>query len=245
MNKLEEYVLRYQRLHDGKDSYIASETNKTISPAKLEKDRGKVIFDGSQLGKKLPRFIQDVIDNKSRAITLLDYGCGKAIHNYTNLKEHGNKTLIARFNGMIQCYYCYDPAVKIYSVKPPLGMVFDLVCCADVMEHVPEDSVDYVLEELAAYTKEDGTALLTISGNLAGKCFNNGENLHATVKPLEWWVDKLKNAFSNKSFIVIYNDTNNNEDPLKLVYKNSSATSWVYKYAEVKIKDRLCEVQEV
>lgn len=246
MNKLEEYILRYQALHDGTSSYAAAESGKLISPEKLKRDIGKVIFDGSQLGKKLPDFIQQVIDSKQRAITLLDYGCGKAIHTYTPLAQHGKKTLLGRFNGMIQCYYCYDPAVQIYNVKPPSGMVFDLVCCADVMEHVPEEFVDYVLQEISSYTKQDGAALFTISGNLAGKAFDDGENLHATVKPIEWWIDRLKKAFVDKSFLVVYNDTNNSEDPLKLQYQNSQSLNiWNLKDQEVIVNNRKCVVEEV
>lgn len=247
MNKLEEYIIRYQGLHDGTDSYLAVATNKQISPAKLaEKKQPKIIFDGSQLGKKLPQFIQTVIDTKARAITLLDYGCGKAIHNYKVLREHGDKTFNERFNGMLQCYYCYDPAVRMYNVKPPQGMVFDLVCCADVMEHVPEEFVDHVLQEIASYTKEDGTGLFTISGNLAGKAFADGENLHATVRSVEWWTERLKNAFNDKAFLLIYNDTNNNEDPLRLQYHNSSLYKpWTFDNQEVKIKEQPCIVEEV
>lgn len=245
MNKLEEYILRYQALHDGSDSY-ASPTGKLISPPELEKAKNKIIFDGSQLGKKLPQFIEQVIIYRQKAVTILDYGSGKAVHNFVPLKEHGSQTFHARFKGMIQCYYSYDPAVRIYDTKPPVGMVFDITCCADVMEHVPEEFVGHVLQEIASYTKQNGTALFTISGNLAGKHFKDGENLHATVKPIEWWVDHLKKAFVDKAFVVIYNDTNNSEDPLKLRYQNSpSFNAWNFKDKEIKIKDRLCVSEEV
>lgn len=204
MNKLEEYVLRYQGIHSGTDKYLALDGK--LYQNEQDPNNGKVLFDGSQLGKKFPPYIQQVIDAKRRAITLLDYGCGKAIHTYMPLAAHGNKTLLGRFNGMIQCYYSYDPAVKQYSVKPPTYMVFDLTCCADVMEHVPEEFVPTVLAEIGNYTKEDGTMLFSISGNLAKKMFRDGENLHATIKPLDWWVDAIRKYCGDKSFVVIYND---------------------------------------
>ena len=204
MNKLEEYVLRYQGIHSGEEQYLAVDgklhTNE-IDPAK-----GKVLFDGSQLGKKFPPYIQHIIDQKGRAVTLLDYGCGKAIHTYIPLSAHGNKTLLGRLNGMIQCYYSYDPAVKQYSMKPPVGMVFDVTCCADVMEHVPEEFVPQVLTEIGNYTKEDGVLIFSISSNKAKKMFKDGENLHATIKPLDWWVDAIREYCGNKSFILIHDD---------------------------------------
>ncbi len=219
MNKLDEYIIRYQGLHDGTDPFLMGNTqikNNTVVA------QGKIIFDGSQLGKKLPPFIQQVIDNKQRAITLLDYGCGKALHTFLPLKEHGSRTLIARFDGMIQCYYCYDPAVKQYSVKPPSGMVFDLVCCADVMEHIPEEFVEHVLTEVANYTKDDGVAMFTISGNPAKKSFKDGENLHATIKPVEWWLDLTLKVFGDKSFLLFYNNETKNDEPILFKYHNSS-----------------------
>ena len=204
MNKLEEYVLRYQGIHSGEDQYLAIDGklhNNEIDPTK-----GKVLFDGSQLGKKLPPYIQHIINTKGRAVTLLDYGCGKAIHTYMPLSAHGNKTLLGRFNGMIQCYYSYDPAVQQYAMKPPNGMVFDITCCADVMEHVPEEFVPQVLTEIGSYTKYDGVMLFSISSNQAKKMFKDGENLHATIKSIDWWVRAIRDYCGNKSFVLINDD---------------------------------------
>lgn len=204
MNKLEEYVLRYQAIHSGTDEYLTVDGK----PHKNETDpsKGKTLFDGSQLGKKFPPYIQQVIDAKRRAITLLDYGCGKAIHTYMPLSAHGNKTLLGRLNGMIQCYYAYDPAVKQYSMKPPTGMEFDLTCCADVMEHVPEEFVPVVLAEIGNYTKKNGAMIFSISANPAKKLFKDGENLHATIKSLDWWVNAIKMYCGDRSFLLIHDD---------------------------------------
>lgn len=204
MNKLEEYVLRYQGIHDATDQFLALDGK--LHSNELDPVKGKVLFDGSQLGKKFPNYIQRVIDSKQRAITLLDYGCGKAIHTFIPLPSHGNKTLFGRFNGMIQCYYAFDPAVKQYSVKPSVGSLFDLTCCADVMEHVPEEYVPEVLTEIGNYTKNDGAMIFSISGNPAKKMFKDGENLHTTIKSLDWWVDAIKKYCGDKSFLLIYND---------------------------------------
>lgn len=206
MNKLEEYVLKYKGIHNGTDDYLAADA-KPYKNENLGNDISKkLVFDGSQLGKKLPLYIQHVIDNKKRAITLLDYGCGQAIHTYIPLSAHGDKTLFGRFNGMIQCYYSYDPAVEKYAIKPPTGMVFDVTCCADVMEHVPEEFVPYVLTEIGSYTKDDGVMLFTISANPAKKYFKDGENLHITLKPLDWWVESIKKYCGDKSFVLIHDD---------------------------------------
>jgi hypothetical protein len=204
MNKLEEYVLRYQGIHSGTEQYLALDGK--LHRNETDPTKGKMLFDGSQLGKKFPPYIQQVIDSKRRAITLLDYGCGKAIHTYMPLSHHGNKTLLGRLNGMIQCYYAYDPAVRQYAMKPPLGMEFDLTCCADVMEHVPEEFVPVVLAEIGNYTKKNGAMIFSISANLAKKMFTDGENLHATIKSIDWWTDAIRKYCGDKSFLLLHDD---------------------------------------
>jgi hypothetical protein len=204
MNKLEEYVLRYQGIHSGTDEYLTIDGKSHFN--ETDPTKGKTLFDGSQLGKKFPPYIQQVIDAKHRAVTLLDYGCGKAIHTYIPLSAHGNKTLLGRLNGMIQCYYAYDPAVRQYAMKPPAGMEFDLTCCADVMEHVPEDFVPVVLAEIGNYTKKNGAILFSISSNPAKKLFKDGENLHATIKSIDWWTDAIIKYCGGRSFLLIHDD---------------------------------------
>jgi len=244
MNKLEEYVLRYQALHDGTDPFLVGNESKFNSN---KPGSGKVIFDGSQLGKKLPPFIQKVINNKQKAVTLLDYGCGKAIHNYIPLGVHGNRTLLGRFEGMIQCYYCYDPAVSIYSEKPSQGMVFDIVCCADVMEHIPEEFVEQVLNEIFAYTRDSGVAMFTISGNPALKTFKDGENLHATIKSIDWWLEVILKTSNGKSFLMFHNDESKPDEPVELRYHNSSKLNiWNFEsQGTFKVGNNNCVAKEV
>jgi len=244
MNKLEQYILKYQALHNGTEQFLTDGTSPKYNNTDPSKD--KVLFDGSQLGKKLPLFIQQVIDSKQRAITLLDYGCGKAIHVYLPLKEHGKKTLLGRFDGMIQCYYCYDPAVEKYKVKPPQGMVFDLVCCADVMEHIPEENVPDVLKEIYSHTKHDGAAVFTISGNPARKQFIDGENLHITVKSVEWWIDIFKQTFTDKSFCILYNDESKQDEPIRVRYYNAPQFPvWSFESTNITINNTAAQVESL
>jgi hypothetical protein len=91
-------------------------------------------------------------------------------------------------------------------MKPPSGMVFDLTCCADVMEHVPEEFVPVVLAEIGNYTKPNGAIIFSISSNPAKKLFKDGENLHATIKSLDWWVNAIKTYCGDKSFLLIHDE---------------------------------------
>lgn len=101
--------------------------------------------------------------------TLLDYGCGKAL-------MHDKHRLAKEVN-------LYDPYYEPYSQKP-IGN-FDMVICTDVLEHIPEDAVGKVLAELLDYANK--VLFLAICTKPANKSFANGDNVHVTVKPKEWW----------------------------------------------------------
>ncbi len=59
----------------------------------------------------------------------------------------------------------------------------------DVLEHIPEDEIDAVLQEFNR---------IAVKGFIFSICFRDsiykiqGESLHPTVKPLKWWEEKLK-----------------------------------------------------
>lgn len=108
--------------------------------------------------------------------SLLDYGCAKG-------RAHKKEKLLDNVT-------LYDPYVKEYSIKP--AGTFDMVICTDVMEHVPEDEVGKTLAELINYT--DKVLFLSICTKKANKTFANGNNLHITIKPKEWWEEMLSCA---------------------------------------------------
>ena len=66
----------------------------------------------------------------------------------------------------------------------------DFVFCADVLEHIPEEKVDAVLR--AIFDHADQGAFMTVAtiGCIHG--IRHGEVLHLTVKPIEWWADKIQ-----------------------------------------------------
>jgi hypothetical protein len=124
--------------------------------------------------------IKNIIKN-SNIKTCIDYGCGKAqawtVYNLQRLF-------------VLEGVTRYDPGVVKYSKKPQIPA--DLVLCIDVLEHVPEECVDEVLEEICSLSKK--VIFLNISTRTATKILTDGSNAHTTVKPQEWWqakIDKL------------------------------------------------------
>ena len=110
--------------------------------------------------------------------SLLDYGCGKGAQ-YTSRKAH------EEFNCPMPTLYdpCYEP-----FERKPTG-TFAGVICVDVLEHVPEEDLDNIIKDIFAYT--ESFVFIGISIKLAKKSLPNGKNCHATVKPPNWWKEKV------------------------------------------------------
>ena len=65
--------------------------------------------------------------------SFLDYGCGK-----------GNLAEIFKEKKKIKIYK-YDPAIKEYD-NLDKNLKVDLIANCDVMEHIPEEEIDYVID---------------------------------------------------------------------------------------------------
>lgn len=81
-----------------------------------------------------------------------------------------------------------------WDLKPALGSkTWDWVFCFDVMEHIPEERVDAVLEEASRHMVLGGFFQICTTHDGFGRRI--GETLHLTVKPNEWWLEKLGKHF--------------------------------------------------
>jgi len=118
---------------------------------------------------------------ETRFQSLLDYGAGKR-----RLREALSEPLRT-----LNCtYQACDPAYPEYGEPSPA----DLVCCIDVLEHVEEDFLDDILNELRICTR--GLAFLTIHMGPAGKTLSDGRNAHLIQKPQSWWLPRVSRHFN-------------------------------------------------
>ena len=138
--------------------------------------RGAKVFRGSSLKGHTEAVTQLV---KEFAPTdLLDYGSGKG-------RQYDELNLHERWGGLKPV--CYDPGWEPYAQKPQ-GR-FDGVICTDVAEHIPPAHVDEFLLDVIGYGKK--FVFFCIFTNEARKQLPDGRNCHLTVRPAEWWLDRI------------------------------------------------------
>lgn len=110
---------------------------------------------------------------------ILDYGCGKGLLSDVLSEELS-----------VNCCK-YDPCIEQYS-KAPDNKIFDLLINTDVLEHIPLDDLDNVLNHMSSLCRN---AFINISCRRAISILPNGHNAHCTVFPPRWWQKKLQEHF--------------------------------------------------
>ena len=131
--------------------------------------------------------------------TLLDYGCGKAtLYDRAELETPDGKTLrgLKEIWGVNEVTL-YDPGYEPYSQLP--SGTFNGVICSDVLEHCPEEDIDWIIDELFAFANK--FLFCTIACYPAKKVLPNGENAHITLQKPGWWIDKIQDAAAKRSVV--------------------------------------------
>lgn len=130
----------------------------------------------------LVQVIKQVVDRFGPR-TLLDYGAGKGMLYGPPITIEDTEYPSVNAYWGVEDVTCYDPGYEPFN-ELPKGR-FDGVICTDVLEHIPEEDLPWILEELFAYAR------VFVFGNIANyparKHLPNGENAHCTIKPRSWW----------------------------------------------------------
>lgn len=125
--------------------------------------------------------------------TLIDFGCGdgKALDKFAaaGFVVVGVDHIALRSDVVTAC---------LWDLPASLPCV-DYGFCADVMEHIPPEYVDMVLQGIARHvTKTAYFRISTIPDSMGALI---GETLHLTVHSGDWWVDQLLNAFDDVQIV--------------------------------------------
>jgi hypothetical protein len=178
--RYKELVTMYRQMHDHGDA------SNNIAPV--------MMFSGHSMPGNAPKIKQHI--ERTGAKTLLDYGCGKGLQyqvNNINIPGVGVVHSMREYLGN-PILTLFDAGYQPYS-NIPTG-TFDGVICTDVLEHIPEDDIGWVLDELFGYA--DKFLYANIACYPAKKTMPNGENAHCTVKPPVWWGERIRAASKKK-----------------------------------------------
>lgn len=159
----------------------------------LEEVTSDELFDGRSLYPHLIEIGEMIRDTGCRSV--LDFGSGKGKfykQSPLRLADGREVTSIADFWGVDEIV-CYDPGVEEFSTYP--ARRFDAVICTDVLEHIPEPDIGWFLGDL--FSLADKVVFANIASYRAIKTLPNGWNAHVTIKPHDWWRDRIGKAASN------------------------------------------------
>jgi cyclopropane fatty-acyl-phospholipid synthase-like methyltransferase len=130
--------------------------------------------------------VQQYIVDEIKPDSVLDVGCGRGQF-CLFLDKHGIKTI-----GLdISAPFPEDESNVDWQrrdLMSMLGMSAEWVTSFDVLEHIPEEDIDDVFSVLGC---------VATKGFVFSICFRDsvfrvqGQSLHPTVRPAEWWKEKL------------------------------------------------------
>ncbi|MEO1192334.1 MAG: methyltransferase domain-containing protein [Pseudomonadota bacterium] len=174
----------YEQMH------TQGETNLKISAEQT--------FAGQSLVPHIARIRAELKESGSK--TLLDYGAGKGLaYKQKPLSLPSGETAESlQGHWGLDSITCYDPGYEPFSQLPTER--FDAVICTDVLEHIPEEDIDWTLTEIFDYAKR--FVFLTVAYYPAKKRLPNGENAHVTLRKPEWWQRKIIAAAAGRTGLV-------------------------------------------
>ena len=173
-HRFRDMVEQYREMHDHGEAQLGLTPEQTFDGHSLAKHHGAIGHLNSALD----------------AETLLDYGCGKgsAYSPWPGESEDSRLKSHPEWPGVKVT--CYDPGYAPYA--DPYNGRCDGVITTDVLEHIPEEDIAWVLDDLFGAANKFVYAAAACYP--ARKVLPNGENAHCTVQSPEWWRGQMELA---------------------------------------------------
>ena len=162
---------------------------------------------------KFAELIKKVI-NKNNYKTLLDYGSGKG-DKYYNKTVFTDKT--------------YPPLNDFWNVKTslfdpgvphprPAKKKFDIVISVDVLEHIPHQDLNWVINEIFQYA--DKMVFINVACYKANANLPDGNNAHVSIFDPMWWCGFISAIASNYKTKVLLACNYKKDDKIKFLFYN-------------------------
>jgi len=158
----------------------------------------------SEYGNTGSRYTKRIIDHiqQYKPESVLDFGCGKG-------------SLAAELSKLGLRVDEYDPAIE--GKEQIQQKHYDMIITTDVLEHLYEDEIQIICSDFLSLSPL--TMFHVICNRPATHLLPDGSNAHKTVKPIEWWDDKLKNYTGFKTEVIKNpKDINQSQTSIILMY---------------------------
>ena len=160
---------------------------------------GKGMFNGRSL-LKFVDIIKGYLE-RNNCKSILDYGSGKGqlyTDSFKDITEEIDNPLPEYWN--LDSYELFDPAYEEHS-KLPIHRK-DAVICTDVLEHIPESDLGWVIDEIFSYARK--MVFINVACFEALKTFKDGTNVHVSVFSPGDWLQFLAHRSRKFPKLVIY-----------------------------------------
>lgn len=168
-------------------------------------DKYRIVAPGERL---VSLFMETA--NPKKGNTIVDWGCGTGRAS-KKFYEAGLDVTMVDF-----AFNCLDEGVKElakdnenirfveHDLNKKISLPSEFGFCTDVMEHIPEEEVDAVLDTILDNSRHVFFQIST-QDDIMGDHPDIGETLHVNVKPYQWWLEK----FVSKQVVIHHsNDLN-------------------------------------
>ena len=137
--------------------------------------------------------IKEIIKNEN-INNMIDYGCGKGnfYRNSFNLGSRFIPPLRKFWNIDIKLY---DPCYEKYS-NFEKDECFDLTICIDVLEHVPETDIEWILDRFFKISKK--FIFINVACYEAIALLPDGRNAHINIQKPIWWSNKIEQLIKDQ-----------------------------------------------
>ena len=161
------------------------------------KRNSKEAYDGKSTLAFAP-IIKEII-KKENIKNMIDYGCGKG-NFYSNSFDLGGKLIPPLRKFWDIEIKLYDPCYEKYS-KFEKDETFDLLICIDVLEHIPETDIEWILDRFFKISKK--YIFINVACYEAIALLPDGENAHINIQKPIWWSNKLEKFQKNNKEVKV------------------------------------------